>query len=295
MPSNANFSRLTPLTEDALSRQLKEYQLTLTSLGHFTARRLTSIANTSLPCHRICYITGSPIRYTIHGTDMILEQGDVLYTPPNTIYSASSAQPGSPPGFLFLYFTVRPIHREQAFIQMMETSGKIRVFHALRSPIEFYFHTIMEEYEKLRPGYYQKIHSYLMLIVMELLRRKDFVKTAPAASVQLPRTELLLNKAVSYILANIKTPLRVSQISHACGVSESYLYRIFSSQLNMSPKDYIFSCKMEYARNLLKEQTMTVTQIAQELGFANANHFSNAFFKHTGVRPSQYLTHGERP
>lgn len=288
MPANTNFSRLAPLTEDALSRQLKEYQLTLTSLGHFTAHKLTSVTNTSLPCHRICYITGSPIKYTIHGADMTLKQGDVLYTPPNTIYSASGEDPVLLPEFLFLYFKVLPHHREQAFIRMMETSGKIRVFHALCSPVEFYFRTIMEEYEKMRPGYYQKIHSYLMLIVMELLRRKDFVKAAPASPAAASHADLLLNKAVSYITARLNTPLRISQVSSACGVSESYLYRIFSSGLGMSPKAYIVSCKMEYARTLLKEQNMTITQISRELGFANPNHFSNAFYSVTGVRPSQY-------
>lgn len=288
MPANANFNRLAPLTEDALSRQLREYQLTLTTLGHFTAHKLTAVSNASLPHHRICYITEGPIRYTIHGTDMLLNQGDVLYTPPNTLYSAGGARPDALPQFLFLYFKVLPHHREQDFIRMMETSGKIRVFHALHSPVEFYFRTIMEEYEKLRPGYYQKIHSYLMLIVMELLRRKDFIKTAPPAPKPLSPADLLLNKAVSYITANLNTPLSVSEVSRACGVSESYLYRIFTLSLGMSPKAYIVSCKMEYARTLLKEQNMTVTQIARELGFANPNHFSNAFYKYMGTRPSQY-------
>lgn len=123
---------------------------------------------------------------------------------------------------------------------------------------------------------------------MELLRRKDFIKTAPQAPQPLSPADLLLNKAVSYITANLNTPLSVSEVSRACGVSESYLYRIFTLSLGMSPKAYIVSCKMEYARTLLKEQNMTVTQIARELGFANPNHFSNAFYKYMGTRPSQY-------
>ena len=45
---------------------------------------------------------------------------------------------------------------------------------------------------------------------------------------------------------------------------------------------------MEYAALLLKEQNMTVTQVARELGFANPNHLSNTFYKVMGVRPSQY-------
>lgn len=288
MLNNANFKRLPLLTEDALSKELKQYELTLVSFGQFKAHKRHSITNTSLPYHRIIYITGSPIYYTIHGTTLLLDNGDVLYTPPNTIYSAVGSHDDDLPEFLYLYFKVLPVYQEKNFIRMMETSGKIRIFHALLSPVEFYFHTILEEYEKQRPGYYQTIHSYLILLVIELLRRKDFMKHTALSRPNVSHTSLLLNKATSYIAANIKDPLRISQVSHACGVSESYLYRIFSSGLGLSPKEYILNCKMEYAMKLLEKKDMTITQIARELGFANPNHFSNAFFKVTGIRPSQY-------
>ncbi len=288
MTNSPYFRSLPPLTEDYLSRELDTYQLSLLSLGHFKTGQVRSVSNSSLPCHRVIYVTVGPIRYTIHGSTFILEKGDVLYTPPNTIFSAGNAHDHVHPEFLYLYFHVLPHYQEQPFIRMMETAGKIRIFHALRSPIEFYFHTIMEEYEKQRPGYYHKIHSYLMLLIMELLRQKG----TPAAAAPMVRadsgTALILNKAASYIAANISEPLRISQVSHICGVSESYLYKIFSSCLGLSPKDYILNCKMEYAVKLLKETNLTVTQISRELGFSNPNHFSNTFYKCKGVRPSKY-------
>lgn len=126
-----------------------------------------------------------------------------------------------------------------------------------------------------------------MLLVMELLRRKDFQREeAPSRSWE-SGGSLILNKATSYIAANIREPLRVSKVSHACGVSESFLYKLFSSNLNVSPKEYILNCKMEYAVRLLRKN-MTVTQIARELGFSNPNHFSNAFYKVMGKRPSEW-------
>lgn len=283
---NANFNNLPPMPEDPLSKELKKYQLSLVSFGRFKPLKAHSVSNTSLPYHRIIYITGSSIRYQIHGSAMILEKGDVLYTPPNTIYSAASVDENNTPEFLYLYFEVLPCHEEQPFIEMMETSLKIRVFHALESPVEFYFYTIAEEYENKRPGYYHKIHSYLMLLVMELLRRKDFRKDQHPSLAPASNSALILNKATSYIAANIREPLRISRISHICGVSESFLYKIFSSSLGVSPKEYILNCKMKYASRLLRETNMTVTQVAREMGFASPNHFSNAFFKVTGKRPS---------
>ena len=288
MLHNTHFHHLPFIPEDSLSKELKTYQLSLISFGHFKAKKVHSVSNTTLPYHRVIYLLGASICYQIHGSSMILNKGDVLYTPPNTIYSAASVEKDKIPEFLYLYFEVLPHYQEQNFIHMMETSLKIRVFHALESPIEFYFHTIAEDYENRRPGYYHKIHSYLMLLVMELLRRKDFRKDQKLSPVHASGESLVLNKATSYIAANIRDPLRISQVSHTCGVSESCLYKIFSSSLGISPKEYILTCKMEYAVRLLRKKNMTVTQVARELGFANPNHFSNAFYKVMGKRPSDY-------
>lgn len=289
MPRKSYFSSLPPLSQDQLSQELEKYRLSLVSFGYFRSTRPKADKNTTLPYHRIIYITCGPVRYEIHNTSMVLEKGDVLYTPPNTIYNAAGLHDHVLPEFLYLYFQVLPHHEEKHFIRMMETSLKIRVFHALRSPVEFYFRTIEEEYASQRPGYYHKIHSYLMLLIMELLRRKDFRPGELQVHKPIPGTDLILNKAASYIAANIREPLRISQVSHACGVSESYLYKIFVSGLGQSPKEYILKCKMEDAALLLKEQNMTVTQIARELGFTSPNHFSNTFYKVMGIRPSRYV------
>lgn len=291
MARQTNFSFLPLLTEDPLSMELRKYNLSLVSFGYFRSSRPRGDKNTTLPYHRIIYVTYGTVRYEIHNTSMILEKGDVLYTPPNTIYNAASLDDHILPEFLYLYFQVHPHYEERNFIRMMETSLKIRVFHALRSPVEFYFRTIQEEYTSQRPGYYHKIHSYLMLLIMELLRRKDFLPHELKSRKPVHGTDLLLNKATSYIAANLKEPLLVSHVSHACGVSESYLYKIFTSGLGQSPKEYILKCKMEYAALLLKERNMTVTQIARELGFLNPNHFSNTFHRIMGIRPSQYPGH----
>ena len=126
---NTNFNNLPTILPDPLSKELTKYQLSLVSFGRFKPPKAHSVSNTSLPYHRLIYITGSSILYQIHGSTMILEKGDVLYTPPNTIYSAASVAENTTPEFLYLYFEVLPCHEEQPFIEMMEDI--IRKFSAL--------------------------------------------------------------------------------------------------------------------------------------------------------------------
>ena len=87
--------------------------------------------------------------------------------------------------------------------------------------------------------------------------------------------------------------IRVEELSRICGVSETYLYKLFKSALSLSPQEYILNCKMEYGAQLLRDSHMTVTQIARELAFSSSNHFSNSFYRIMGIRPTAYRKNGQ--
>lgn len=287
MINNNYFQKLETMKMDTLSQELDRYRLKVTSFGHFKPRNAISIKHTTIPQHRILYVLQGPITYTINDTSVTLYPGDVLYTPADTVYSAQGYDQSAPPEFLYLYFHVLPHHLVQEFTRLLESSSAVRVFDATHSQIEFYFHTILEEYQQKRPGYYKKIHSHLVLIILELLRSRDFKRTVSPRT-DIPHTEYLLNKATSYIAANLSQPVRIQKLSRICGVSENYLYKIFKNALGMSPQEYIINCKIEHAASLLRESSLTITQISRELAFSSPNHFSNTFFRIMKVRPKEY-------
>lgn len=287
MINNVYFQKLDFIEADELSRELSRYQLKVTSFGHFKSRKTISITNTSLPHHRIIYITQGPVTYTINQTSVTLHPGDVLYTPANTVYSACGQDYASPPEFLYLYFQVMPHHLIHDFTRLLKASSAMRVFDASQSRVEYYFHAILEEYQQQRSGYYHKIENLLNLIVLELLRSRDFKRTAgPQTAV--PHTTHLLNMATSYIAGNLNQPIRIRELSRICGVSENYLYKIFRQTLQMSPQEYILNCKIEHGAGLLENSDLTITQIARELAFSSPNHFSNTFYRIMNIRPREY-------
>ena len=290
--TNSNFQKLEYLTEDALSQKLEQYQLRAESFGHFRPRKSNATHNAVLPFHRIIYVTQGPITYTINQQSVTLKRGDVLYTPANTVYSAKGNRPEDVPEFLYLYFSVLPHHLTQNFVRMLGAGGGVNVFHASHSKVEFYFHTIMEEYEDRRPGYYKKIHSYLGMILMELIRGHYDRRTAGSRTTA-RHSDSVLNMATSYIAGNLNQTIRVEELIRICGVSETYLYKLFKSALSLSPQEYILNCKMEYGAQLLRDSHMTVTQIARELAFSSSNHFSNSFYRIMGIRPTAYRKNGQ--
>ena len=58
--------------------------------------------------------------------------------------------------------------------------------------------------------------------------------------------------------------------------------------LGLSPKQYLLRRRLERAAFLLLHDAMSVSEIAQAVGFNYASNFSNAFIRFTGLSPSDY-------
>lgn len=67
--------------------------------------------------------------------------------------------------------------------------------------------------------------------------------------------------------------------------------RTFSRLLekeNISWRDYLTRCRLEYSR-LLLEEGMSIKQVAERTGFSSSSSFSHAFSRSMGVSPGEYM------
>lgn len=98
-----------------------------------------------------------------------------------------------------------------------------------------------------------------------------------------------LKMAMGYLEKNIfLAELTNSKIAAAAGVSLPYLNKLFQQAYGMTPKRYVIDTRMRKAKQLLKETTLPVTQIATNTGFSSVYHFCRAFRTHIGITPSEY-------
>lgn len=99
-----------------------------------------------------------------------------------------------------------------------------------------------------------------------------------------------LQVAQAYIERNLTEPvLTPDMVANACGMSRRSLYDAFNT-LAQTPHAYIQRQRLARACEFLAEGDArhTITQIAFELGFADAAHFSRLFNERYGVSPSQW-------
>ena len=70
--------------------------------------------------------------------------------------------------------------------------------------------------------------------------------------------------------------------------TKSHLIRKFKSKYGITPYDYLLERKILFAKSFLSESGMSISEIAEYLGFNDCHYFSNFFKKRTGISPLIY-------
>jgi len=71
-------------------------------------------------------------------------------------------------------------------------------------------------------------------------------------------------------------------------LSRSQVYRCFQEENLGSPSVYLRQFRLEKAKGLLRETELRINEIAFEVGFKSASHFSVSFLEEYGLSPKAY-------
>lgn len=97
-----------------------------------------------------------------------------------------------------------------------------------------------------------------------------------------------VQKAIEYIAAHYSYPITVEDIADYVGLSRSHLFRSFETVLQTSPKEYLSQFRIKQACYLLRHSNLSVTAIANSVGFESSLYFSKAFKKIKQMPPREY-------
>jgi len=72
------------------------------------------------------------------------------------------------------------------------------------------------------------------------------------------------------------------------GLSRAHFFRLFESSIGVPPKVYLNVVRMEQAVDAMLNQSASVCDISNQLGFAEPAHFTRFFRNHAGVSPREF-------
>lgn len=101
--------------------------------------------------------------------------------------------------------------------------------------------------------------------------------------------EKLIDEVIEYIQENYSENwLGLSSIADQFNVTPQYLSSLFKKCRGENLKDYISKIRVEKAKELLESTDLTITEIAERLGYANDMGITRIFKKHEGITPGTY-------
>jgi len=103
-----------------------------------------------------------------------------------------------------------------------------------------------------------------------------------------PIESLRIRKALNHIHKDPCRPIPLEEFLKLAGIQKTMFLQSFRKFTGTTPTQYIIRQRLEYAKELLLETKLPITQIAEQCGFTDAFYFSRCFQKHLGLSPRQY-------
>ena len=91
--------------------------------------------------------------------------------------------------------------------------------------------------------------------------------------------------AIALMEDNLEAPVRPPTLARSVGLSSRQLERLFARYLGRTPARYYRDLRLQRARALLRQTTMSVLDVAVACGFASASHFSRRYREVFGRAP----------
>lgn len=80
----------------------------------------------------------------------------------------------------------------------------------------------------------------------------------------------------------------MQDLSQKFGYNGDYVRRIFKTDFEVTPMEYLDNLRLSQAKELLTNTPYKIEEIAELCGFCDQFYFSRFFKKHTGIPPRKF-------
>mgnify|MGYP003304597809 CR=1 FL=1 len=132
-------------------------------------------------------------------------------------------------------------------------------------------------------GTQQMIRLSVEMLLIRLIREN--INEGP---VKIKKNNALLAQITDFLSENVEKKLTFEDILKHFNLSASVVKKIFREQMGCGIMDYFVRLKIDKAKELIREENYTFTEIAEILGFNTSQYFTTVFKRVSGMTPSEY-------
>ena len=98
-----------------------------------------------------------------------------------------------------------------------------------------------------------------------------------------------LHRVIDYIQAHLEDDLSLKELANIAQMSAHYFSQLFKQSTGFSPHQYVIRCRIERAKELLRQQNLPIAAVAKLVGFVDQSHFHRHFKRLVGITPKVFL------
>jgi len=95
--------------------------------------------------------------------------------------------------------------------------------------------------------------------------------------------------AKEILLKDFANPPKIEYLAKLCATNKTKLNKVFQNVYKITIGNYIKKLRLEKANLLLQEQSLTIGEVAKEVGYLHQGNFSRLFFEKYHVHPKDLL------
>ena len=149
-------------------------------------------------------------------------------------------------------------------------------------------HDFTQELRLYTEKWFQRMSQERQTNELQAIVHKAFEKLLIHTFTRETKGNSLPRRIHDFILCNLRHGITLKELSAFLGYSEKYCSELFRNQMGEPFSIYLKRVRIEKAKHLLEDETLSLTQIADVLGFQDQFALSQFFKKGTGMSPRQF-------
>lgn len=154
---------------------------------------------------------------------------------------------------------------------------------AFSSPLGNPYTAVMEVAKDTEYGALQMIRLYIEQLLILLIREGGRGITPKRSE----NSKLLIDIS-EWLEKNIDKQLHFSDILTQFNTSASVVKKVFHEQMDCGAMEYFTRLKVDAAKQMIRENDLNFTEIADRLAFNTSQYFTTVFRRVTGMTPTEY-------
>lgn len=136
-------------------------------------------------------------------------------------------------------------------------------------------------------GYQLEVKGLLYQLFF-LLFNQNYVQKIEEKSAKSIQKQTSIRNVLNYIIENFNKEITTEKLAKIAGYSEYHFIRFFKEQTGRTCKDYVNTIRLEKAATLLEDSSLSITDIAFEVGYNDLSYFIKVFRNKYNIPPHRY-------